>query len=254
MRLALSIGCYISQIEENKYRIYWPARSVELFGSSVDDLIARMLEIQNRGDDYEQEYRTTDGSHIAGIPIHGGDAYRDGVPAADCPYFEDSDDFSRWNTQWDEAADKEEEEEKNAISKNRVGSVVTNRYRSHYTELGHPTHCGDDLANLLNNICQNKAGTNLQLFESICAANGINLSRYNRTMKGWQGRLRMTGRNLLAKRLIEKGGKLDMPEGWIPEYYQLGSDWVEHASKKYKPKDKGNEREQTVRVRIGHGD
>lgn len=174
----------------------------------------------------------SDPTHINGISINGGVAYKEGVPASDCPYLEDSDDFARWNDEWDTAADAAEV----ADLPNTVGSVVTNRYRAHYTELGHPTHCGDDLAVLLNNICQNKAGTNLEIFEAICTANDVNLGRYNRTKKGWQGRLRMTGRNLLAKKIIAQGGVLKMPLGMGDEK-RLSQEWLINAEQKFKPKD-----------------
>jgi hypothetical protein len=237
VKQALEIGCYISQLEDNYYRIYWPSSDVELFGESPDKLIAEMKAIQNGAFNEEKPAGVLNNeNHIAGIPKHGGHAYREGVPASDCPYPEESDDFPRWNNEWDEAADAEE-----AVSQVKpggIGSVVTNRYRAKYTESGHPTHCGDQLANLLNQFCQNRAGTNLGIFEAICAANGVSLVKYNRTAKGWQGRLRMTGRNLLSKRLIATGGKLMMPEGWIPEYYQLDEDWVIQTTIKYKPKDK----------------
>jgi hypothetical protein len=166
---------------------------------------------------------------INGISTSGTTAHKEGVPAGDCPYPEESDDFARWNDEWDEAAEK-------ALNPPPKGSVVTNRYRAQYSEFGHPTHCGDELAIVLNNICLNKAGCNLELFEAICAANEVNLAKYDRTAKGWQGRLRMTGRNLLAKRVKENAGMLFMPNGMSPEYYQLSLDWRLQAETKYKPK------------------
>jgi len=170
-----------------------------------------------------------DSDRIRGIHISGTIAHKEGVPAADCPYPEESDDFTRWNDEWDEAADRAE----NPPPK---GSVVTNRYRAVYSEFGHPTHCGDELAILLNNICLNKAGTNIDLFEAICVANGVSLTKYDRIAKGWQGRLRMTGRNLLAKKIRENGGKLRMPENMTPDEYRMSQEWLELAEKKYKPK------------------
>jgi len=167
---------------------------------------------------------------IGTIPIDGGIAYKEGVLAGDCPYLEDDEeeDFIRWNDEWDTAADMGQELPK-------VGSVVTNRYRALYSEMGHPTHCGDRLAVLLNSLCNNKKGTNLEVFERICAANGVDLSKYDRTHKGWQGRLRMTGRNLLSKQVVENNGMLLMPEG-MGNDYQLGFDWLDHTRNKFKPK------------------
>jgi len=165
---------------------------------------------------------------INGVSTNGATAYREGVVAGDCPFLEGSPEADNWYNQWDEAADQAENEKPKG-----PGSVVTNRYRANYSDQGHPTHCGDELAILLNNLCSNKAGTNIQLFEAICVANGVNLTRYNRTTKGWQGRLRMTGRNLLAKKVREQGGYLRMPDG---DEYKLSQDWVIEAEQKFKPK------------------
>jgi len=169
---------------------------------------------------------------INGVPTDGGVAYYEYKMAGDCPYMEEDPDFKRWNDEWDAAADEHEEQIK---SRPKVGSVVTNRYRALYSESGHPTHCGDALATLLNSLCNNKKGTNLELFEKICAANGVDLAKYNRSTKGWQGRLRMTGRNLLAKRVAENGGIVRMPEG-MGDDYKLDEDWIYVTTHKYKPK------------------
>jgi hypothetical protein len=168
---------------------------------------------------------------IKGISIDGAIAYKEGVMAGECPYMEEDPDFQRWNDEWDQAADEHEEHKTP-----RVGSVITNRYRALYSERGHPTHCGDELAVLLNSLCNNKKGTNLEVFERICAANGVDLSKYVRTGKGWQGRLRMTGRNLLSKRVAENQGRLLMPEG-MGEEYRLSFDWTSDTLNKYKPKE-----------------
>jgi len=280
IKQAMQIGCHLSESTNHRYRIFWPQRSVELFGHTIDEALDEMRATQSIlhfNPDYKvitnhsdttvtlmnrmtgkimkqtpaqpteiwaiieaeedqwvvplneplQEDEMSD--RINGIHINGAVAFKEGVPAADCPYMDESDDFSRWNNEWDEAADQAE----NPPPK---GSVVTNRYRATYSEYGHPTHCGDELAILLNNLCLNKAGINLELFEAICAANGVNLTRYNRTTKGWQGRLRMTGRNLLAKRLKSNGGKLIMPPNMMPDSYTLSYDWMVQAEQKYKPK------------------
>ena len=177
--------------------------------------------------------RPEETSAIAGVPTSGAVAYQKGVPVADCPYMEEDEEFTRWNNEWDEEADKELERE---IHPKGKGSVITNRYRANYAEMGHPTHCGDELAILLNRYCSNKAGTNLEIFEAICEANGVDLAKYNRTTKGWQGRLRMTGRNLLAKRVRENKGRLQLPSWLGEEYQQLDQEWLEQAEYKYKPK------------------
>jgi len=279
---AMQMGCHIS-VADNKYRIFWPQRAIELFSTSVDAALTEMNAAQNiinhnpdfrivtnhendrvslfdhreegaatmmvgcpalptdiwaaieAGEDAwvvmdepEQE-QMDEQTHINGVSVNGAVAFKDGVPAADCPYPEESDDFSRWNDEWDDAADRAE------LPPSK-GSVVTSHYRANYSELGHPAHCGDELAVLLNNLCLNKAGINIQLFEEICKANGVKLGRYDRTTRGWQGRLRMTGRNLLTKQLKSNGGVLLMPEGMHPESYKLSQDWVASIENKFKPK------------------
>ena len=171
-------------------------------------------------------------ARINGIPTNGAIAYKEGVMAGECPYIEDDPDFNRWNEEWDQAAD--EHEEMVARPKGK-GSVITNRYRANYSERGHPTHCGDELALILNELCSNKAGTNIELFEAICSVNNVYLGKYNRTTKGWQGRLRMTGRNLLAKKVVANGGRLILPE-FLGEDRYLSEDWIRQAEQKFKPK------------------
>lgn len=170
-----------------------------------------------------------------GVPLDGATAYREGIPAADNPYEEGTDECDQWFEDWDAAADAAEpvpEEE-------RTGSVVASKYRAKYQEMGHPTHCGDWLAELLNNYCVGKKSTDLDTLEMIFAQNGVDTSKYNRTTPGWQGRIRMTGRNLLARKVFNVGfiwvpatGD-DMVEKWMK--IEAPADWI--AAQRYsKPK------------------
>jgi hypothetical protein len=136
---------------------------------------------------------------VEGIPANGGVAFKEGIASADCPYDseENYDEFERWNREWDEAADEKEDEEDKPS-----GSVVKDKYRAIYAERGHPAHCGDWLADILNNLVIANGQTDIERFESICEANGVNMSKYKRTGNGWQGRFRMTGRNMLARKLF----------------------------------------------------
>ena len=166
-----------------------------------------------------------------GVALDGAIAYREGVTAADCPYSsegEDDDDdeeyenFLRWNDEWDAAADEAEEEEGKD-----GGSVVASKYRTKYKEEGHPNHCGDWLANLLNNYCVGDKNTDLVAFEQICSMNGVDTGKYKREGVGWQGRIRMTGRNLLAKRVFQTG-KIIVPEldGGATMEIAAPADWL----------------------------
>lgn len=150
-----------------------------------------------------------------GVALNGAIAYAEGTPASDCPFDgeseDEADDADAWYTAWDEAADAASEAEDA-----KGGSVVSEKYRAKYAEAGHPTHCGDWLAEFLNEQCLSKEGTDLARFEAICQLNGVDTSKYRREGVGWQGRLRMTGRNLLAKKVYLAGGILLTP-GIEPE-------------------------------------
>jgi hypothetical protein len=221
----------------------WPEYNQEVMGKTASAALESMREImetvrnaaandeEDLPEDNEPEQPESDGieRNAAGIPLDGGQAHKEGFTASDCPYTSETDDeeeyaeYERWNTEFDEHADEEEEDK---------GSVVAEKYRAKYAEMGHPTHCGDDLATLLNNLCQTKNETDLGRFEAICNANGVDLSKYNRTTNGWQGRLRMTGRNLLARKVYEAGGLLHTPiEGADPEGYKMSDEWM--ATRRY---------------------
>lgn len=194
-------------------------------GHAADDIADMPVDSGNNTDS------KTSVERINGVAVDGRVAYKEGTPSGDCPYSSEDeevyDDFVRWNEEWDEAADAATEEESS-----KGGSVVSEKYRAKYAELGHPTHCGDWLADLLNNLCLTAKGTDLERFEAICAANGVDTSKYRRDGIGWQGRIRMTGRNLLAKKVYLAGGVLLTPiEGAEPEYRAPG-DWM--ANQRFK--------------------
>lgn len=163
---------------------------------------------------------------INGIATNGAVAHKEGTPAGDNPYnSEDEDqyeDFVRWDEEWDNAADEATDEEGKG-----TGTVVAEKYRAKYAEAGHPTHCGDWLAETLNEICLNKGGTNLELFEEICQMNGVDTSKYKRSGVGWQGRIRMTGRNLVAKKVFQRGGILILPETLNGGSMRAPGEWMD---------------------------
>jgi len=155
-----------------------------------------------------------------GVPLNGGIAHKEGIMAGDNPFEEGTEEGDQWDEEWDEAAEAVPDEED--VEK----SVVSEKYRAIYKERGHPTHCGDDLAVLLNNLCLTKENTDISRFEAICDANGVSLAKYDRTRNGWQGRLRMTGRNLLARKVWANDGVLNMPADWEQPYYQMSQEWL----------------------------
>lgn len=164
-----------------------------------------------------------------GVALNGATAYAEGTPSGDCPYDSETEDeaeyanFIRWNEEWDNAADAASEAEEKL-----GGSVVKDKYRLRYAEQGHPTHCGDWLAELLNNLVLGKKATDIARFEAICALNDVILSAYKHEGKGWEGRLRMTGRNLLAKKVFYADGvlhALDL-EG-RPQDFKAPAEWMQ---------------------------
>lgn len=59
------------------------------------------------------------------------------------------------------------------------------------------------------------AKLNVSAFEAVLDLNGVKHAHWNRTTKGWQGRLRMTGR-LALQRVVAEAGQLVIPGGSIP--------------------------------------
>lgn len=174
-----------------------------------------------------------------GVALDGGIAYAEGTPAGDNPFSleEDEEEYERaqkWDEEWDAAADAADAEDGE-----KGGSVVNAKYRAIYAERGHPEHCGDWLAEVFNNAVKSKEGTAVARVDAIAVANGVNNTKYDRTRPGWQGRLRMTTRNLLAKVVWMADGVFRVPdaEGNIEELRAPG-DWM--ASQRFK-KPKGKE-------------
>jgi len=170
---------------------------------------------------------------------NGAEAHAKGLPITANPYPEGDEYWDTWNEQWENAAEEAsaqnaaattaevELEDEEASEAPTERSVVRAEFRARYAEAGHPSHCGDELAVLLNNLCLAKGGIDMERFEAICAANEVDLSKYNRSTKGWQGRLRMTGRNMLAGKVFANGGvvKTGGIEGAEPEY-KMSAEWM----------------------------
>src|SRR6185312_9220781 len=97
-----------------------------------------------------------------------------------------------------EASEDDEEEE-------RSGSVVPDKYKRLYAEAGHAGNCGDWLALTLDPLVTSKTGFDVDAMDEIARLNGIDTSKLNRSSRGWQGRYRMTTRNMLVKRVCQLG-------------------------------------------------
>lgn len=72
---------------------------------------------------------------------------------------------------------------------------------------------GDWLQRELQAECNAKDGSfDLTRFEAILDANGVDHSRWNRTTRGWEGRVRMSG-SISLRGVVGKSGLLRMPDG-----------------------------------------
>jgi hypothetical protein len=101
----------------------------------------------------------------------------------------------------------------------QTGSVVPAKYKREYAERGDPANCGDWLALELKGLCRvledGKEVTDLDRLQTIANANDVDPARYGKlgvATNGWQGRYRMTIRNMLTPRVAAKGF-LFIPEG-----------------------------------------
>lgn len=111
-------------------------------------------------------------------------------------------------------------------------TVVSAKYKAIYAERGNPNHCGDWLAGWLEgrlvregfkdhvkkdgSMSQRKAKYfDIHAFQALLDNNKVDMSgkwAQSRT-KGWQGRFRMNGRQLLEIQIVATGGLLIDEEG-----------------------------------------
>lgn len=121
----------------------------------------------------------------------------------------------------------EAEDAEQAEDEARVNSVVKAGYKVKYRERadamtdrpeGVPLKAlrrttGDWLGlELAKLVLDAKAKLVVAELEAILDANGVDHARWNRTSKGWQGRLRMSGR-LALQRVVAAQGELRLPNG-----------------------------------------
>lgn len=234
---AEKMGVELTRTGQYEVRAFWPSRNFELFGVDAREALDKMereqelIAANERGepttiirvaDDFEDKP-----SKIDGVPTDGRIAHQKGFAIVDNPLNEDDQEYEQWNEAWEESA----EEATNApvAEEEKVGSVVKTKYRAIYKERGHPAHCGDELAIKLNNLVLDGNHTNIEYFKMILDANDVDVSKLNTTSPGWQGRYRMTGRNMLAKRVFAAGGMLKLPSG---EYFKMSADWL--ATQRFK--------------------
>ena len=119
------------------------------------------------------------------------------------------------------------------------GSVVADAYKKAYAEAGHPTHCGDWLAQFwfvnkpTKSVVDGGKTTVLDVDEAdrLFLQNGVDSSTSKwgavfhdkkAPTNGWEGRFAMSGLNILRKRVADAGQLL-----WNHEVIEPPADWIE---------------------------
>jgi hypothetical protein len=114
----------------------------------------------------------------------------------------------------------------------KPNSVVKRAYKEKYAERNKADgkraqrSCWDWLAQSLAGEClDDKAKISIEKFVAILDANGVDHSRWTIRNKGWEGRLRMTGRLALQKVVASAGvlktsdgEELVAPAEWVAKY------------------------------------
>jgi hypothetical protein len=115
----------------------------------------------------------------------------------------------------------------------KKNSVVKTAYKKRYAERAAAAgggkvaqrSCWDWLAQELASECLDGSKISIARFLAVLDANGVDHSRWQNRSKGWEGRLRMTGRLALQKVVAvqghlktAEGAALDAPADWIAKH------------------------------------
>jgi hypothetical protein len=218
-----------------RFRVFWPERSMELWGSNAADLLnvaihARMMSLEH-GLKFEQEEDTIM------VTFNGHDVTEfeaDLSPAQFEREVADALDEITDEMRSDIAEADEEEVEAR-------GSVVPEKYKQEYKARGTPGNCGDWLALELKQVTTLAKGgqVDVSAVDAIAQANGLNTGKYDRTNPGWQGRLRMTVRNSLVKKIMDTGVLfIPAPFGGTDDVELKAPDsWLEDMARRRKTAD-----------------
>jgi hypothetical protein len=222
-------GIILSETDD-AYKAYWPERNRFLIGDNPPQLLKNMLALKDMTLNYRSfSMEFTDGAYV--VTTKHPD-FKISSQHLDYAYEQAKKEWQAARAEMEdeelEELDAEEKAEEDA-EEEKTGSVVKPVYRARYKEGGHPTNCGDELAFFLKDYCKSTEAQSLAIFEHVCELNGVNLAKYNRTTHGWQGRLRMTGRNILSRVVFEAGGKLILQND---EVHQMSGEWM--ANQRFK--------------------
>ena len=114
----------------------------------------------------------------------------------------------------------------NAKPRSVVGTKYKDRYAARAAEAGlgkvAQRSSWDWLAQTLAGEVLDGTKLNVERFHALLEANGVDHSRWTNRSKGWEGRLRMTGR-LALQRVVAESGILRTADG---EELEAPADWV----------------------------
>lgn len=228
---------------QERYKAHWPEYNQVMFGREAKYLLDDMIAVRVMRKEYQSFDVKIEDDNTVTIKVRGTNIEVKGFraaaafPKAKQLWMESRQDLDIDDEEADQESEAEIEAEHNeAEEEERVGSVVSEKYRARYAEAGHPNNCGDWLRGVIDGICSNKEGFNLELFEAICNANGVDMSGYKRESKGDKGRFSMTGRNRMS-RIVWMMGELKMPETINGgESYRAPQEWRDEVQAKYKYK------------------
>jgi hypothetical protein len=144
---------------------------------------------------------------------------------------------AEWKERQQEAEENGEEIEDADDEEIGSGSCVPEKYKRLYAERGDARCCGDWLAETLNELVLNGDGKlDVEALCTVAEANGVQCRQYaNSQTPGWQGRMRMTTRNMLRGK-VALAGVLTVPGG---RDRKAPNDWCQDNMPKAKvPKKK----------------
>jgi hypothetical protein len=223
-------GIILSETDD-AYKAYWPERNRFLIGDNPPQLLKNMLALK----DMTINYRSFSMEHVDGayVVTTARPDFKISSQHLDYAYEQAKKEWLAARADMEdeelEELDAEEEAAEAEEDADRQKSVVKPVYRARYKEGGHPTNCGDELAFFLKDYCRSTESDGLAIFEAVCSLNGVDLSKYGRVNHGWQGRLRMTGRNILSRVVFEAEGKLILQND---EVHQMSGEWM--ANQRFK--------------------
>lgn len=247
---ALAHGILLEEAPEGsnfRFKAFWkdgeredPTHEVELWGDNLTTLTGAMkaakMMVLEYGVSFDQDDETGQVTITVGTKnprVVGKVELADDLPSVTADVLEaltsgEVDEISEAD-----AADAAEEEL-------RSGSVVPDKYKERYREDGHPNNCGDWLADTLGPLTTNNQGKlDVDAMEEVARLNGIDTSKLNRTSPGWQGRFRMTARNMLVKKVVASGF-LSVPASENGDTVKAPGDWL--LANAPKVKEAGNKK------------